>query len=163
MPSEEVVLQSRLTMEQWKAWIPGVWAIESVKDQTEHPSIYPDELCYRLIKMFSYEGDTVLDPWLGSGTTVKVANELNRKGVGYEKEPQYKPVIMKKLGIEPTKPMAEYFTNIMKDNVEKIQADIGTSAAENAESTVQPDRTDAASQEVSATEADGELKSTQPT
>ncbi len=163
VPPEDIVLKSRLNMEQWKAWTPGVWEIASVKDQTEHPSIYPDELRYRLIKMFSYEGDTVLDPWLGSGTTVKVANELNRKGVGYEKEPQYKPVIMKKLGVESKKPMAEFFTNTMKENVEKTQANLGNSAAENVETTVQQDRTDAATQEAVAMEADGELKSSEPT
>ena len=49
--------------------------------------------------MFSFEGDIVLDPFLGSGTTVKVARELNREAIGYERELQYKPVIMKKLGI----------------------------------------------------------------
>ena len=49
--------------------------------------------------MFSYVGDTVLDPFLGSGTTVKVARELGREGIGYERELQYKPVIMKRLGI----------------------------------------------------------------
>ncbi|MBU2549598.1 MAG: site-specific DNA-methyltransferase, partial [Proteobacteria bacterium] len=65
-----------------------------------HPAIYPDSLVERLIRMFSYEGDTVLDPWLGSGTTVKVARELNREAVGYEKEAQYKSVIMKKLGFQ---------------------------------------------------------------
>ena len=98
-PSEETVLKSMLTKEQWVAWTPGIWAIKPVQPMEGHPNIYPDELVYRLIKMFSYEGDTVLDPWLGSGTTVKVARELNRNGIGYEKEEQYKPVIMKRLGI----------------------------------------------------------------
>jgi hypothetical protein len=54
--------------------------------------------------MYSCEGDIVVDPALGSGTTVKVANELGRRGIGYERELEYKPVIMKKLGIkEPEK------------------------------------------------------------
>jgi DNA modification methylase len=44
-----------------------------------HPAIFPDELVYRLVRMFSYEGDTVLDPFLGTGTTVKVARELTAK------------------------------------------------------------------------------------
>jgi DNA modification methylase len=89
-------------------------------DMDDHPSIYPDELVYRLIKMFSYEGDTVLDPFLGSGTTVKVARELNRDGIGYEKELQYKPVIMEKLGSLPdqavdegSETMAEFFKRVM--------------------------------------------------
>gem|GEM_PF-2309302 len=49
--------------------------------------------------MFSYQGDLVLDPFLGSGTTVKVARELSREAVGYERELQYKQTIMDKLGI----------------------------------------------------------------
>jgi hypothetical protein len=65
--------------------------------------------------MFSYEGDTVLDPFTGSGTTVKVARELQREAFGYEREPQYKAVIMQKLGIaagegqkQPGEGMVEY-------------------------------------------------------
>ena len=64
--------------------------------------------------MFSYEGDTVLDPFLGSGTTIKVARELNREGMGYEREPQYKPVIMKRLGIEEAAPEAESMAGYAK-------------------------------------------------
>ena len=66
-----------------------------------HPAIWPDRLATRLIRMFSYEGDLVLDPFLGSGTTVKVARELGREGIGYERELQYKPVIMERLGMVP--------------------------------------------------------------
>jgi len=80
-------------------WVQGVWEIDAVRKQEGHPAMFPDELPRRLIKMFSYEGDTVLDAWLGSGTTVKVARELNRVGIGYEKEAQYKDLIMRKLGI----------------------------------------------------------------
>lgn len=117
VPSEDIVLRSRLTKEQWIAWVPSVWQIDAVKNQQEHPCVYPDELCHRLIKMFSYEGDTVLDPWLGSGTTVKVARELNREGVGYEKEPQYKAVIMKKLGIAPEKADVQSGLNRMTEHI----------------------------------------------
>jgi len=101
IPSEEIVLESKLTREQWIAYVNGVWAIEPVKNDLEHPCMYPDELVNRIVRMFSYVGDTVLDPFLGSATTVKVARELGREGIGYEKELQYKPVIMKRLGIVP--------------------------------------------------------------
>jgi hypothetical protein len=53
-----------------------------------------------LILLYSYKGDIVLDCFGGEMTTVKVANELGRIGVGYEKEEKYKPYIMKKLGIK---------------------------------------------------------------
>ena len=101
IPSEDIVQKSMLTREQWIAYVPGVWKIEPTRNLQGHPCMYPDELVKRLVQMFSYVGDTVLDPYLGSGTTVKVARELGREGIGYERELKYKPVIMKKLGIEP--------------------------------------------------------------
>jgi hypothetical protein len=80
--------------------------------------------------MFTYEGDTVLDPWLGSGTTVKVARELNREGIGYEKEPQYKAVIMKRLGLEPERP-DEAATETMAEFAERsLNADESSAEAE---------------------------------
>jgi len=102
-PNPEVKLKSRLSKHQWRSWAGSVWRILPVWGQNAkgHPAVFPDQLCSRLIKMFSYEGDTILDPWLGSGTTVKVARELNRHGIGYERELKYKPVIMEKLGLQP--------------------------------------------------------------
>ena len=97
---EDLELNSRLTREQYKKLINGVWDILPVNKETGHPAPFPDELPRRLIQMFSYEGDTVLDPWLGSGTTIKVAREMNREAVGYEKEEKYKEVIMRTLGME---------------------------------------------------------------
>ena len=126
VPPEDRVLQSRLTQEQWVAWISGVWDIKSVKNMDGHPNIYPDHLVYRLIKMFSYVGDTVLDPWLGSGTTVKVARELNREGIGYEKELQYKPVIMEKLGLLPEKAADESLETTMASVRETLEPSIET-------------------------------------
>jgi ParB/RepB/Spo0J family partition protein len=148
VPPEDIVLQSRLTKEQWTAWTPGVWDIEPVRNQEGHPAVYPDELPRRLIKMYSYEADTVLDPWLGSGTTVKVARELNREAVGYEKEPQYKAVIMKKLGVAPEEAETEAVER-MKASIEKIQAEI-----ENQESPVEPVLVDEEKQEATLERAD---------
>jgi hypothetical protein len=99
IPAEDVVLRSRISKAEWSDWATGVWMINHNRKNEGHPAIYPEELVQRLVKMFSYEGDTVLDPFLGSGTTVKVARELNREAFGYEREPQYKAVIMQKLGI----------------------------------------------------------------
>jgi DNA modification methylase len=99
IPSEQISLNSRITKEEWSQWAPGVWIIDHVRKSQGHPAIFPDELVYRLVRMFSYEGDTVLDPFLGSGTTIKVARALGREAIGYEREIQYKPVIMEKLGV----------------------------------------------------------------
>lgn len=94
--SEE--MQSKLTKDEWKEYVTGVWNIRSVSSNREHPSTFPEDLAKRVIKMYSYEGDNILDPYLGSGTTVKVARDLNRNGFGYELNEQYKEVILKKLG-----------------------------------------------------------------
>ena len=59
---------------------------------------FPEELPARLIKMFSFPNETVLDPFLGSGTTSFVAKNLNRNSVGYEINPEYIPIIKRKIG-----------------------------------------------------------------
>ncbi|MGD8388114.1 MAG: DNA methyltransferase [Desulfobacteraceae bacterium] len=112
---EELELRSRLSKDQWINLIQGVWDIMPVKNFERHPTPFPDELPRRLIQMFSYEGDTVLDPWLGSGTTVKVAREMNREGIGYEKEEKYKEVIMWKLGMEVAGEAVEAFRSQLDD------------------------------------------------
>jgi site-specific DNA-methyltransferase (adenine-specific) len=92
--------ESKISKEEWKEWVDGVWEIPPVRSQKGHPAQFPEEIPRRLIRMYSYKGDIVLDPFGGSMTTVKVANELGRIGIGYEKEEKYKPVIMEKLGIK---------------------------------------------------------------
>ncbi len=119
VPNEEIALKSRITKAEWSQWASGIWMIDHVRKMEGHPSIYPDDLVYRLVKMFSYEGDTVLDPFLGSGTTIKVARELNRIGIGYERLTQYKSVIMERLGIteksSTDESMFEYVNQIITD------------------------------------------------
>jgi site-specific DNA-methyltransferase (adenine-specific) len=61
---------------------------------------FPEELPYRIIKLFSYVGETVLDPFVGSGTTMKVAKNLGRNSIGIEIKKSLIPVIKKKLGFE---------------------------------------------------------------
>ena len=126
LPSEEIILKSKLTREQWMAYSDGVWKIEPARNTEGHPCMYPDELVNRLVRMFSYAGDTVLDPFLGSGTTVKVARSLERVGIGYERELKYKPVIMKKLGLNPDEAVAEATT--MTEYVKQSLIDDGAEA-----------------------------------
>ena len=90
---------SKISKDEWKEWVDGVWEIPPVRRQKGHPAQFPEEIPRRLIRMYSYKGDIVLDCFGGSMTTVKVANELGRIGIGYEKEEKYKPVIMEKLGL----------------------------------------------------------------
>ena len=91
--------ESKISKDEWKEWVDGVWEIPPVRRQEGHPAQFPEEIPRRLIRMYSYKGDIVLDCFGGSMTTVKVANELGRIGIGYEKEEKYKPVIMEKLGL----------------------------------------------------------------
>jgi len=64
---------------------------------TEHPCIYPLPMIERIIKMSSNIGDTILDPFLGSGTTLVAAHKLGRKGIGFELDKKFQPIIEKRL------------------------------------------------------------------
>lgn len=100
-PEAEQRKASHLTDNEFKEYGKSVWDINIVRVGKDHPCVFPEELCRRVIKMYSFIGDTVVDPFLGSGTTVKVARELGRDGNGFEKDSKYKPIVMKKLGLLP--------------------------------------------------------------
>ncbi|MCS7312765.1 MAG: site-specific DNA-methyltransferase [Acidobacteria bacterium] len=89
---------SKLTRDEWKEFFSGHWEFTGER-QTLHEAMFPEELPRRLIRMFSFVGETVLDPFLGSGTTVKVALELGRNAIGYEIQPEFEPIIRQKLGL----------------------------------------------------------------
>ena len=97
-PSGELKEQSKMTKEEWKEYFAGHWNFGGAK-QDGHIAIFPEELPKRLIKMFSFVGDTVLDPFLGSGTTSLAARKLNRNSVGYEMNPDFIPYIKRKLNV----------------------------------------------------------------
>jgi len=81
--SREIKEASKLTKEEWKEYFSGHWRFGGAR-QLGHEAMFPEELPKRLIRMFTFQGDTVLDPFLGSGTTVKVALALGRNALGYE-------------------------------------------------------------------------------
>lgn len=95
----EIKEKSKLTQKEWADWaINSLWEIQPAKAKSEgHPAPFPKELPYRLIKLFSFWGDTVLDPFIGTGTTAKVALELGRNAIGYEINEEYKTLIDAKL------------------------------------------------------------------
>lgn len=94
--SREIKEQSALTKEEWKNYFIGHWNFGGAK-QIGHEAMFPDELPLRLIKMFTFVGDTVLDPFLGSGTTIKVARQLRRDAIGYEINENYLSIIREKI------------------------------------------------------------------
>ena len=97
--SKEIKEASKLTKEEWKEYFSGHWHFGGAK-QIGHEAMFPDELPRRLIKMFTFIGDTVLDPFLGSGTTVKVALELQRNAIGYEINKDFLEIIKEKMGMK---------------------------------------------------------------
>ncbi|HLG94483.1 MAG TPA: DNA methyltransferase [candidate division Zixibacteria bacterium] len=91
--------KSKLTTKEWNEYFYGHWNFPGER-QDKHLAAFPEELPRRLIRMFSFVEDTVLDPFLGSGTTSLAAKKLGRHSIGYEINPKFLPVIKKKLGIE---------------------------------------------------------------
>lgn len=96
--SKELKEMSKLTPEEWNEYFNGHWNFPGQK-QNGHIAMFPLELPRRLIKMFSFYGDTVLDPFLGSGTTSRAALELGRNSIGYEINKGFLETIKTKIGI----------------------------------------------------------------
>lgn len=88
---------SKLTNEEWKEWTKTVWSIANISDGV-HPAVFPPEIPYRLIRMFSFIGETVLDPFSGMATTGKVAMKTNRSYIGFETNMEYHTESLKRLG-----------------------------------------------------------------
>jgi site-specific DNA-methyltransferase (adenine-specific) len=79
-----------ITTEEYKEWMHGNWRIPGAHaSEIGHPCPFPAMLARRLIQMLSYRGDVVLDPWMGSGTTVIEALKLGRKSIGIDVEETY--------------------------------------------------------------------------
>jgi site-specific DNA-methyltransferase (adenine-specific) len=97
--SRDIKERSKLTIKEWNEFFAGHWNIPGEK-QNGHLAMFPEEIPHRLIKMFSFVNDTVLDPFLGSGTTSLAAKNLERNSIGYEINPDYIPVIKEKLGLK---------------------------------------------------------------
>ena len=89
---------SDITKEDFMAWTNGVWTFggES-KKRVGHPAPYPVELPKRCMQLFSFVGDTILDPFLGSGTTLIACASTGRKGIGVEVDEGYCKVAEKRL------------------------------------------------------------------
>ncbi len=101
-PDKEVKEKSKLSQREWIRLTKQIWdiPIPGKGDLAfgKHSAIMPEEIVSRAIKLYSVVGDLILDPFTGSGTTLRVAKKLKRNYVGYEISPSYKTIIEKKLG-----------------------------------------------------------------
>ena len=93
--------KSKLTQQEWTEYTKQIWDI-TIPSKNDiafgiHSAIMPEEIPKRLIKLYSFHNDIILDPFAGSGTTLKVAKELGRNYIGYELMQSYQNVIDKKL------------------------------------------------------------------
>lgn len=88
-PTDEQRSCSRLTKEEQNEWFRSVWTGLTGASTKNHPAPFPVEFVYRLIRMFSFTGDTVLDPFVGTGSTTVAAMKCDRNSIGVEIDPEY--------------------------------------------------------------------------
>ena len=98
-PTHQQKELSVISKENWNTYFSGHWYFAGTK-QEGHIAMFPEELPARLIRMFAFAGDTVLDPFLGSGTTSMAARNLGRHSIGYEINEDFIPIIKRKLQTE---------------------------------------------------------------
>ncbi len=93
--------ESKLSENEWITFTKQIWdiPIPGRGDLAfgKHSAIMPEQIPYRLIRLYSMVGDTIVDPFTGSGTTLRVAHQLNRHFIGYELYEHYKSIIQQKI------------------------------------------------------------------
>jgi modification methylase len=96
---------SLLSKDEMQCWFRSFWTdVKGASTRTGHPAPYPVELAERLIRMFSFAGDTILDPFLGTGSTTMAAIRAGRNSIGNEIEPKYFKMACANVRIEASSP-----------------------------------------------------------
>ena len=99
-PSDQQRAESKIEKEDFQNWFSQIWEMPGASTKNGHPAPFPLELATRLVKMFSFVGDTVLDPFCGSGTTMLAAINNNRNSVGVETEAYYCDHTIRRIEVE---------------------------------------------------------------
>ena len=91
--------KSKITTKEWQEWaVNSIWEMAPAKStEWGHPAPFPEELPKRLIKLFSFYGETVLDPFMGVGTTIVAAKKLSRRAIGYELNSDYVEIAKRRI------------------------------------------------------------------
>ncbi len=121
-PTQEQKELSKMTAEEWNTYFAGHWNFPGVR-QKGHSAMFPEELPKRLIKMFSFVGETVLDPFGGSGTTALAAKNNNRNSIIYEINGDYIDIIKEKLNDEKATFLTQKVQNLTKRELPYIFID----------------------------------------
>jgi DNA modification methylase len=117
--SPEIKEKSKISLAEFRSFRDAIWPINGAAAD-KHTAAFPLEIPRRLIMMYSFVGDTVLDPFLGSGTTTKAAQELNRNSIGIEINPDFFGLMQEKIGFKETnlaksKSVFEFFNTETQD------------------------------------------------
>jgi modification methylase len=99
-PDISTKILSLISAENHKKWFQQIWGGVTGASTKEHPAPYPSELAERLIRMFSFVGDTVLDPFLGTGTTTVAAAKWGRNSIGFEVDDHYLDLAERRIRVE---------------------------------------------------------------
>lgn len=120
-PKDPQRYKSQFTKKQRDEWFSQVWRVPGTRQNMDglerRIAAFPEEIPRRLIRMFSILGDVVLDPFLGSGTTLKVAMHLERKFVGYERLEQMAEIIRRRIGPRSSQVMFQEQAGVISESV----------------------------------------------
>lgn len=116
-PTKEQKELSKMTAVEWNTFFAGHWNFAGAR-QNNHIAMFPEELPRRLIKMFSFPGEVVLDPFAGSGTTSLAAKNLDRNSVGFEINPEFIPIIKEKLEVHQKDMHGTTYEFLKQENVQ---------------------------------------------
>lgn len=106
-PYDKLRYESAYTKDQRNQWFTQIWTIKGAKQKintiNRKLASFPEEIVNRLIRMFSIKNDTILDPFLGTGTTIKLAIKNKRNSIGYEIDEKIIPIIKEQISIKDEK------------------------------------------------------------